>query len=532
VAVKKPINNLLVCFLIITLSTFNFGCTSKRSLPIETHLDLHSKKVALVPSIRPIKKELDLYANGRIEGAFKGAGDGISYTLGGLGSGGGSCDGDFCGLFVLVYLAAAVVGGTIGSIHGAVTSPSGNIVNKMEEGLKEKTHSLLTQKTFSQLLLDKISQDPSINIELSPLSFDREELVTKRYEDLKLQGFQKLISVELAEIEFVGGKGEDPLLGMILNADVKIIDLGNQIKSITKTFSYSGPKEYYSKWIAMDPNEIKNYFSSSVHELIDDIYYDIFVTVDLQIPSGNSLLPGTERYGCCWVCPEDPPLEYSLLSAQLQYPIVESVRPTLKWFSFPSSRQEEYFARNTGKSMGAISYDLKIWQGHEYVVFEATDIRETHHLLETSLDPKTNYYWSVRACFVTDGKKLCTRWGSSTWPKKSSNLNPFKDYCEVKEIWVNNFYRFKTPSIMIHEDVEKLRPVVEFENQTIIADQSKYKAGDIVLVEFKNGETRTITITNINDRFLVGYYDFELGHYQVSNSWDTRSIKSMTHVAK
>jgi hypothetical protein len=441
VPTKNPIITLFVYFLIATLATLNFGCTSKRSLPIDTHLDLYTKKIALVPSSLPIQNDLDLYAKGRLEGALKGAGEGATATLGSLD--GGSCEGAFCGVIVLLYLAAVVVGGTAGAIYGAVTSPSGKTVNKMEETLGEKSQSVLTQMTFAQLLQEKISQEPSINIDLVSLELGKEELRTKGYEKLKLQGFQELISLELTEIEFEGGKGEDPLLALTLKAVVEIIDLDHREKPTKRTFRYSGPKAYYSEWIAKDADEIQKDFELSVRELIDDIYYGLFVTVDLQIPSGYYDFPGTGKYGCCWICPEDPPLDYSFWKMSLQYPLVNSVRPTLKWSSFPDKHQENEFFDSTGYSIKNVRYDLKIWQFLRDISYQVTDLSENYHTLEEDLEAHSNYYWSVRACFEIKEKKVCTRWSSSTVPYRDSN--PFVDYCERQHILLDNFYRFRTP---------------------------------------------------------------------------------------
>lgn len=58
---------------------------------------------------------------------------------------------------------------------------------------------------------------------------------------------------------------------------------------------------------------------------------------------------------------------------------------------------------------------------------------------------------------------------------------------------------------------------------------SRYKNGDIVLVEFKNGDSRELTITHINDKFIVGHYKFENSR-AIPSSFDLRSVKSIKKI--
>ena len=173
---------------------------------------------------------------------------------------------------------------------------------------------------------------------------DGEDLTPKDYGTLIVQGFQELISVNLTEIEFVGGKGKNPILTMTLNAVAEIANLEHYGEKVTRSYRYVGPQAYFSEWIAKDANELKKDFDLGVQSLIDNIYHDLFVAFDLPISSGENDFPGSGLFGCCWICPEDPPLDYSFWGKKLRYPTVESLHPTLKWSSFPDLRQEEQFA--------------------------------------------------------------------------------------------------------------------------------------------------------------------------------------------
>ena len=111
----------------------------------------------------------------------------------------------------------------------------------------------------------------------------------------------------------------------------------------------------------------------------------------------------------------------------------------LKWSSFPDKRQAEEVTQANDISINDVSYDLKIWQGNGDIVYKASRIAENFHSLESDLEPNTNYYWSIRACFEIDEKSICTRWASSTRP-----FLPLSGGCNGATI-EENFLRFRTP---------------------------------------------------------------------------------------
>lgn len=65
-------------------------------------------------------------------------------------------------------------------------------------------------------------------------------------------------------------------------------------------------------------------------------------------------------------------------------------------------------------------------------------------------------------------------------------------------------------------------------NKTSV-DTTRFKNGDVVLLEFNNGNTKEITITHIDERFVVGYVYYSLGHTTGVN-YDRRDIKNIEHL--
>lgn len=68
------------------------------------------------------------------------------------------------------------------------------------------------------------------------------------------------------------------------------------------------------------------------------------------------------------------------------------------------------------------------------------------------------------------------------------------------------------------------------QSATKTSPDSEYKQGEMVLVEFKDGSSNIITITNIDEKLIAGYYDYQGGSYQVADVWSRSNIVSMKRV--
>lgn len=445
------------CFLIVTLGLFSHGC-AKKSLPLRDQLELHSNRIVLIPSEVPAQYSLDVYANGRLEGAFKGAGTGAWKTFASLPQ--GHCEGIFCGLVVLVYLSATVVGGAVGSIHGAATSPSGGTVQKMEDSLVEKTAEVFTQLDFAKMFVSKVLQDSSVDIQLVSKNVG-EGYSPVDYKQFKSQGFDQLINIGITDVEFKGDKGKNPFLSMTIKAEVKIVNLDNLQETNKKKFSVVGHEAVYQYWLGMDETEISDMFRKKIQNLIENIYNTLFVMNDLPIASRYFNEQGESDSICCWLCPVEPPLDYSYEMQQLQFPIIKSLQPRLQWSSFPSEKQGSQFVKATGKKIQDVTYDLRIFNYYNHQVYTAGGLKENHHEINTVLEPDKEHYWTVRACFDVNGNNICTKWARTSVPVKADPTivkpnemikEAFKDYCKREEPAMDNLYRFKTPSIIQGEN--------------------------------------------------------------------------------
>ena len=62
-----------------------------------------------------------------------------------------------------------------------------------------------------------------------------------------------------------------------------------------------------------------------------------------------------------------------------------------------------------------------------------------------------------------------------------------------------------------------------------LSPEVEIKPGDIVLVEFKDGNNKIITITDMDEEFIYGHYDYQDGAYRVSDAWERNIISSIKH---
>jgi hypothetical protein len=68
------------------------------------------------------------------------------------------------------------------------------------------------------------------------------------------------------------------------------------------------------------------------------------------------------------------------------------------------------------------------------------------------------------------------------------------------------------------------------QSATMISLDPEYKQGEMVLIEFMDGSSKIITITNIDEKLIAGYYDYQGGAYQVLDTWSRGNVVGMKRV--
>ena len=418
-----------------------YGCMTK-----PPSLDLHNKflnqNIALVPDRSDIEVSFDFFSKSKPQGALKGAGHGIAGMLQGLG--GGHCSGDLCGAALLVYLAfAVVVGGTVGSIQGVINATAADTAAEVEALIKNRLAEFSSHIKLSQKVFDRSQQVPGLRLDLVTLDGKESGVSTEDFQYLRDQGYTLVLTIKIERLGFVGEKGDDPKLGLYVEVLTRIHDAGGEVEEYHREFRGLGNARRYSEWVKVEPSVLKLELGDCLDMLAEDIVNSLFLSYDLPISSGSWAFPGTEDFGCCWVCPVYPPLEIDYLPTLKQnWPYVESRQPHLAWQPFPGEQRQLQLQDKTGHLATNVSYDLRVWEtvGEKKgnLVYERYALSSSEHHIEDPLKPRTPYLWSIRACFDLDERTACTPWAFSLVPAA-------RDACESTLVNPVNYYRFRTP---------------------------------------------------------------------------------------
>jgi hypothetical protein len=416
------------------------GCAQPRPPPLELHLALQQQSVAVVPAAFPVVDRVELFAKSRPAGALFGAGRGAVEGLGMLA--GSSCEGEVCGAALVLALAVAVVaGGTVGAVTGALQATPHEEAERIEATVERSVDEFPAHLDLARRVVEAAAERaPGVRLEPAPAAAEGD--AARGYAPLRARGFGRVLEVGVRRIEFGGGRGSDPELALEIEASARLFEAETGAVAYAREFQHTGAARRFSAWTRGGGAEMRRALAQGLAALADDIANAIFVQTDLGISSGSWAFPGTHRYGTCWLTPRSPPNDYGFLSQALEYPVVASLQPTFEWDPFPDARQRAQLRRKIGREIGAVRYELRIWnvRGDERadLVYERRDLPHAAHRLEQPLSPRRRYFWSIRACFTADGAGACTPWASSLLPSRGGRT------CESPDIPAWNHFRFAT----------------------------------------------------------------------------------------
>lgn len=440
---SKP-TRLIASLLSLLLVVTHAGCMTKPP-SLTLHDELLSQRIALVPDRSEFIVSLDVYAKSKPQGALRGAGEGIASMIQGLGE--GSCSGELCGAALLLYLAFAVVaGGTVGAIQGSLESTSAKTSSEMEAFVDRLMSDFSSHLTLAKKVYEQSRGISGLSLDLVPLNEENIKVTDGELSNLAEKGYQKVLVVKMVKCNFIniGERGDDPSLGLDLEALVSITDSTSKVEDYHRKLRAISTVRRYSEWIKMDPQALVREVDSNFNLLATKIIDSLLLSYDLPIDSGSWTFPGSENYGCCWICPITPQLKIDFFPrVEQDWPFVISRTPKLEWQPFPGEYRQAQFQEKTGYQAINVHYDLKVWEmlgsNRRELVYERYALMEAIHQVEDALKPSTKYLWSIRACFDLGEKEACSPWSFSLIPAAS-------DACESTAVRPErNYYRFLTP---------------------------------------------------------------------------------------
>ncbi len=441
----------IVALLVVTSFLFSLaGCSSLKPPPpppAALQNALQTRKIALIPGWIPVTGETELYAEGKAAGVGKGLGRG---ALGGLGfwakmmaetPGAAECP-LVLGVMILLLPVAVVVGGTAGAVWGGVKGTPKKVAKALESRLDEVLRDFDPQQELCRKVLYNAEQRAWADVAYVDLTALGEEggPVEEKCKRLQGQEYGSVLEITVIGIELGGGEGSNPELAWHLRAAARLVSLDSSNAFYQRDFEYYSTSKRFSELKIQETEEIRADLVAAFEALASIIVDVLFFQTQVTLDWGRFWPTGLKDGGCCWHCPQSPPLDYSFWKAALQYPQASSLDPVLEWDQFPDEKERQLIKENTGGDISEVHYDLRVWQAEKgqpvELVYERSGLASPNHQLEEPLQPDSPYFWSFRACFQLEGRRACTPWAFSASPGAP---------CTARPIPFDNYYRFRTP---------------------------------------------------------------------------------------
>jgi hypothetical protein len=425
----------------VSLLLTPLGCATTEirsfSSPIPEEMRKSSHSVAVIPAGFAPSSNLLTFAKGRDTGAAKGAAAGALQGMGSLGHGGASGGPYGAAVIVLLLPVFASIGAIAGGIEGAIKAIPDEEVAKIEASVNSVLQELDMQNTMAENIVLKGGELTSYRF--VPLKGPGPATPDSRpdFTTIKGEGNDLALEVSVLEIGFHGGSGSDPLLSFFMNARIRAFRVDDGAELHADIFRYTSREGKFSEWAENGALRLKEALETGYAQIAEAAIEKMFLLYEVKI---DSIWSGAMH---CMLEPLDPPQEsLGFFSHQLNFPVIGTLHPTLKWESFP--RDEDREADSTGilNSVSDITYEIKVWKGQdgvpEEVLYSRSGLPLPEHTIETPLQLETEYFWTARAHFKFDGQDRLTKWAYSRipWP-------PSPDPCRENLIPLDHYHRFK-----------------------------------------------------------------------------------------
>lgn len=358
---------------------------------------------------------------------------------------------------VVVTTAHTVIYGVAGGIEAV----PGKTADQIEEQLDASIGGINLSDDLAKEIHNVSVRRPDISahtiIHLSP----SEIRSTSTYEEFSKQSLDTLVEVQITEAGFRGGSGAKPSVRFYLSVHIRLLSTNDQTELFARDFQFLSRELPLEEWFLDSSRELISVFKHAVMTLSERIVDELFLVTDFPFDSGLWALPGQPEFGTCWFRPIYPELKYSSLWYSIRhnspgihalYPEVNSVQPLLKWEAFPRPRDLKKDNLPLLNKISDVTYDLKIWEAindyPERLVYDRTGLNDPKHLLMVPLQPKTKYFWTLRARYKLAGQSQVTRWAFSNIPSNVPSDYPVRrpgGTCDLDAIPSTNYFRFITP---------------------------------------------------------------------------------------
>lgn len=392
------------------------GCAHTPPSPLPESLQQQPGKIGVVATTTERQESFASPGTGRRSNIWKGASLGVV-----IGAGVGAHGSYMAPITVPAGAAIGLVGG---AFYGAVASESWQ---KAETAFRTIVAELDLNQALTQHRTAFAQAHGYALAQLSTIVQERLQQQS-RYVVVQRDGIDTVLEIQDLAVNLVPAEYMvNPHRALTLSVRVQLIRTVDQVllddRVVTDTF---GPALLLDGRTANAAARFRQEVQQGTERLAEQIVTDYFMLypipdrvtgtglfMDVQLKGLNRYYPGESpsisghktveqkdiraKYGWDDFFGLSPriPAEFRLMAESR----VDSLQPTMSWEPFSGSN---------------VTYDLKIWRagrlGPDTVVYSRTNLDQSTHKLETTLEPSSLYYWSVRAHFSGQGRRRITDW--------------------------------------------------------------------------------------------------------------------------
>lgn len=435
----RPRSNLLrqalIWFTVISL-VIQTGCVSVSPPPVPTtELRQRLGTVTIVPAQYVPRTNFATFAKSKPTGAAKGAavaGGTVAVVTTAMAT-------PYTAILVPFFVA---VGAASGAVAGTLGTMPAEKVQEIESAISGAVAKLDAQRALAERLTTIVQQENWIRLRAVNAMGPTAAAESPAYAALRPVGIDTVLEVAVSEIgfedsgcgvvtgwnyDFCRNKTQKSLIFFML-AQARLVRVADGTELFARQFRYQSPWREAAQWAANDGRLLAEEFEGAYRDLADRINDEALLVTPIALPTPSIFLPwGDPLFGVCWLAPIYPKVERVSLSkallskpddmcprAPMGFGIVDSLRPRLRWSSFPRDLDRAKLDSALLHKISDVTYDLKIWEiegcERNKLVYERTSLSAPEHQLENPLKPGQRYYWSFRARFTVNDQPMATHW--------------------------------------------------------------------------------------------------------------------------
>ena len=360
-------------------------------------------KIGVIVKLTGERKTLETPSTGRLSNLGRGAA---------LGSAAGTLGFLYCGV-CMPFLA---VGGGIGyGVYGGWTSESESLWKEARSAFE----TALTDRPLEEVLLRHTitySRENGYDIDKLPAGAQRTAQDQSSNPSSPSDSVGAILEIRDPLVLLAPAQFEiNPPRRLILSAQIRLIRTADDTvlddRVVTEEF---GTTRSLAEWTADDAKVFREDVRLGAHRLAATISEQEFILQ--RAPERRFSMNIFYNGYFTGLAPVNPPMVSSRTFDQVDLvPIVTYLQPTLRWEAFKGD---------------AVTYDLMLWRaaGHNLgnLVYSRERLTESYHMVEIPLDPKTKYFWTIRARFSANGNTKVTEWSS-----RSVSASVFYNVCSL-----------------------------------------------------------------------------------------------------